>query len=310
MVSETKENAPYDGDREWRHVSGLGDARYDVLDYGYMRVIRTWGSDEEIIETARMSTKKGFLGWDPGPCPSCEGAGGRNVFGDEKAGSKSWSPCHDCGGKGKLPGDAKLLRYLYEHKHATPFEFAGLTIEVQAPIMVFREWHRHRTQSYSEMSARYVQMPNLHYVPSVRRILDSSRKSGNRQASGGGVLALPADIKVVGDAPIPEYTEAELAEKIRSVMKAEQQSIYNTYEWLLKCGVAKEIARLDTPVSRYSRMRATGNLRNWLAFLTLRMDPTAQFEIRQFAWALGDAIERCFPRTWELHLETMMPRAA
>lgn len=291
MVTESTANEAYDSDREWRcQEAGL----YDVLDYGYLQVKRTWGSDEEIIETARMSTDKGFLGWEAGPCPSCDGKG---VI--QKNDHDSF-PCTDCGGKGKIPGDAKLLRYLYEHKHSTPFEFAGITIEVQAPIMVFREWHRHRTQAYSEMSARYVQMPNLHYVPSVRRILDSSRKSGNRQASGSGVLHIPGENR----------SEVETAESIRHQIRAEQQRIYKLYEDLLSFGVSKEIARLDTPVARYSRMRATGNLRNWLAFLTLRMDATAQYEIRQFAWAVADVIEHAFPRTWELHFETMMPRAA
>jgi thymidylate synthase (FAD) len=285
-----QENRPYENDgREWRlEEAGI----YNVLDHGYLKVQRTWGSDEEIIETARMSTDKGFLGWDPGPCPTCSGSG---VI--QKNDHDSF-PCSDCGGKGTIPGDAKLLRYLHEKGHSTPFEFAGLTIEVQAPLMVFREWHRHRVPfGYSEMSARYVQMPNLHYVPSVQRIIDSSRKSGNRQASGGGVLGLPGERA--------NRDERTTAEEIRQLIRGEQQRIYTLYEQLLSFGVSKEIARLDTPVSRYSRMRATGNLRGWLGFLTLRMAPDAQFEIRQFAWCVADAIETAFPRTWELFFSVM-----
>jgi thymidylate synthase (FAD) len=287
-------NSPYLSDRfEWRNkdawkppeLRGVVEG-YDVLDNGYLKVKQTWGSDEEIIETARMSTDKGFLGWDPGPCPTCAGRGI----------TQNSISCTDCGSRGTVPGDAKLLRYLYEHKHSTPFEFAGLTIECQAPIMVYREWHRHRTQAYSEMSARYVQMPNLHYVPSVRRIIESSKKSGNRQASGGGVLHVPG---------VESMTEIAHAEAIRSQIHAEQQRVYEQYECLLSYGVSKEIARLNTPVARYSRMRATGNLRNWLAFLTLRMDLAAQFEIRQYAWCVGDVISKAFPRTWELYFESM-----
>ena len=287
------ENRPYTSDRfEWRGGM-LGE--YDVLDYGYLKLKRTWGSDEEIIETARMSTDKGFLGWDPGLCPTCQGM--KYIPLDKK--HYNGEMCHDCGGRGTIPGDAKLLRYLYEHKHSTPFEFAGLTIECQAPIMVYREWRRHRTQGFSEMSARYVQMPNLHYVPSVRRIIESSKKSGNRQASGGGVLHVPG---------IASMTEISHAEEIRTYIREEQQAVYKSYEAMLSYGVSKEIARLNTPVSRYSRMRATGNLRNWLAFLTLRMDPAAQFEIRQYAWCVANVIERAFPRTWELHFESMQSR--
>ena len=267
---------------------------YSVLDHGYVHVKTAWGSDEEIIETARMSTDKGFLGWEPGPCPECGGVG---HVADPRNNIGSMAPCFACGGKGRIPGDAKLLRHLYEHRHSTPFEFGGLTIEVQAPLMVFREWHRHRTQSYSEMSARYVQMPDLHYVPSIERIIASARKSKNRQASGGGVIMIPGSTG----------SEEQQAREIRQLIRSEQERVYSMYEMLLSYGVAKEVARLDTPVSRYSRMRATTDLRNWLAFLTLRMDPHAQFEIRQYAWCVADAIAVHFPRTYELFLEGMLP---
>ena len=280
-------------DREWSREGGPQDRkRYKVLDHGYLHVKRTWGSDEEIVATARMSTGKGFLGWGPGPCPTCAG-NGKVETGDVTI------PCHDCGGKGKIPGDAKLLKFLYEKLHSTPFEFGGLTIEVQAPLMVFREWHRHRVPfGYSEMSARYVKMPNLHYVPSVERIIASSRKSRNKQASGGGVIQIPGVVR---------KSEEEMAREIRQLIRSEQARIYEFYEELISFGVAKEVARLDTPVSRYSRMRATGNLRGWLGFLTLRMDPAAMFEIRQFAWCVADAIATAFPRTYELFFAGMTP---
>jgi len=288
-------------DREWsRHpitTAPPGPPHYSVLDHGYVKVIRAWGSDEEIIETARMSTDKGFLGWEAGSCPVCGGTGAA-------LGVPTVDPtrCHACEGRGKLPGDAKLLRHLYENRHSTPFEFGGLTIEVQAPLFVFREWHRHRTQSYSEMSARYVQMPNLHYVPSVERIIASSRKQRNKQASGGGSLHISHPM-----VSPKAQSEEEAARFIQQLIRGEQKRIYDLYEQLLSFGVAKEIARIDTPVSRYSRMRATTDLRNWLAFLTLRMDPNAQFEIRQYAWCIADAIAAHFPRTYELFLEGMTP---
>ena len=99
-----------------------------VLDHGYVRLVETWGEGDAgvpeagIIEAARQSTQGAFRGWE---------------------------------------SDEKLLAYLHNSQppHATPFEFAGMVIEVQAPIFVFREWHRHRTQSYNEMSARYVPLP-------------------------------------------------------------------------------------------------------------------------------------------------------
>jgi thymidylate synthase (FAD) len=230
-----------------------------VLDHGYARLIETWGSDERVIEAARMSTNKGFLGWGP-----------HHAEEDHTSG---------CSSRCKS-GDEKLLRYLWEHKHATPFEMAGLIVEVQAPIMVFREWHRHRTQSYNELSARYTQMPDLHYVPAFNRVKAQDAK--NRQATG--------------TAELPPKVVSEFLREI----EAEQRRIYENYDRWLKLGVPKELARLNTPVSRYSRMRASANLRNWLAFLTLRMAPDAQWEIRQYANAVGEMIKASFPHTWEL----------
>lgn len=247
-----------------------------VLDHGYIKLIESWGSDESIISAARMSTNKGFLGWGPKHGPGCK-AGSYMLAGGDYVDPLT------CGCEIQS-GDEKLLRYLYEHKHSTPFEMAGMIIEVQAPILVFREWHRHRTQSYNEMSARYTQMPDLHYVPSIDRIKESAQASKNKQASGSGT----------------EITD-EVAMSIQHRIALTQRSIYDEYEAFLKIyGLSKEIARLNTPVSRYSRMRASANLRNWLAFLTLRMDQAAQYEIRCYANVVGSLISNLFTRTWEL----------
>lgn len=266
-------------------------SRIGVLDHGYVEPIESWGSDERIIEAARMSTAKGFLGWGPfTKCRTCraeydtrEGAQpcpkptpGREYV-DVGIGNHVFE---------EVPGDEKLLRYLWEHKHATPFEMAGLVIEVQAPIFVFREWHRHRTQSYNEMSARYVPMPDVNYVPTVERLLMNSRT--NKQA---GTVAGAAELT-------PELADAFRGDLIASYAHAE-----TIYQVALKTGVPKELARVHLPVGRYSRMRASANLRNWLAFLTLRMDPAAQFEIRQYANAVGSIIAERFPRTWALFVE-------
>lgn len=213
------------------------------LDHGYVKYIDHMGSDESVIEAARMSTGRGFEGWEK---------------------------------------DAKLLEFLYGNKHATPFEMCELAIEVQAPIFVFREWHRHRTQSYNEFSARYAQMPNLHYVPEVERIQKQS--TTNKQGS-----AEPLDVAVAYD--------------VVDGLGREQQAIYGHYQGLCDLGIAKEVARINTPVSRYSKMRAKTDLRNWLAFANLRARLNAQHEIRAFAIAVLEIVEALFPRTYELFLK-------
>lgn len=245
----------------------------DLLDHGFLNLVEAWGSDERIIEAARMSTGKGFKGW--GPCEADHSC---------VRGGKDLSDSDQCAACHQGPGDEKLLRYLYENKHSTPFEVCGLTIEVQAPIFVFREWHRHRTQSFSEASARYSPLPDVNYIPTVERLL--SKGGANKQAGGTGA----------------ELTEvnAERFRKQLAKMYAEDEELYQN---ALNAGVPKELARIHLPVGRYSRMRASANLRNWLGFLTLRMAPAAQYEIRVFAGALGGIIAEKFPRTWALFEE-------
>lgn len=243
-----------------------------LLDNGYIEIIEFWGSDERIIEAARMSTNKGFQGWGPF-CPDCKQT---VILGENH--------CANCGSAGsRVAGDEKLLKYLYNHKHMTPFEMCGLTVEVQAPIFVFREWHRHRTQSYNELSARYTPLPDINYIPSVERLL--LKGENNKQAQGLQILS------------------REDAEDFRSHLHLQYSLAQDKYELALKRGVPKELARLVIPVGRYSKMRASANLRNWLQFLELRLPENAQWEIRQYANCLSELIKECFPKTWELFNE-------
>lgn len=236
-----------------------------ILDHGYVEFIEAWGTGKDgkqwdhpehpnrydaeigIIEAARQSTQGSFRGW---------------------------------------ARDEKLLKFLYDNNHATPFEFSGMVIEVQAPIFVFREWQRHRAQSYNEMSARYAPLPNLNYIPTVERCLAGGQHvTSNKQAQA-----------VVGAQP--------LTERMTELWLKRLQYAYELAESVYQDGLAiripKELARCPMPVARYSKMRVSANLRNWLAFLTLRMDPHAQWEIRQFANAVGDLIAENFPHTWKL----------
>jgi thymidylate synthase (FAD) len=223
-----------------------------VLDNGYVKFIESWGKGEAgqaeagIIEAARQSTQGSFRGWET---------------------------------------DEKLLSYLYKNKHSTPFEFCGMTIEIQAPIFVFREWHRHRTQSYNEMSARYGPLPNLNYLPSIERLF--SQDTTNKQAQS-----------IKGS----EELTFDFAEEWLNLLENFYQTSENLYKLGLDNGIPKELARLVNPVGRYSKMRATANLRNWLGFITLRSAKDAQEEIRNYSDTVGYFIEREFPKTWNLFI--------
>lgn len=255
-------------------------SRVELLDHGYLELVETWGSEEGIIEAARMSTGKGFLGWGEDLCTQC---GHPNREGPCPDGATDRGPCN----VQHKPGDERLLRFLYENAHATPFEMAGATFEVQAPIMVFREWHRHRIPfGYNEMSARYSPLPDVNYAPTVERILGGARGAGkNKQASA------------VGGA---EEINAVAAREWLRALDALYEHAEAVYAKGLHWGVPKELARLPVPVARYSKMRATGNLRGWLAFLKLREAPSAQHEIRVYANAVHAALASKFPRTMSL----------
>lgn len=121
-----------------------------VLDHGYVALVETWGSDERIVEAARMSTGKGFQGW--GGNWQCLGLHRHQP--SDRYQTVAGSGCEYCGAAIEIKqGDEKLLKYLMDNRHETPFEMAGMIVEVQAPIMVFREWHRHRTQCLAGDSA-------------------------------------------------------------------------------------------------------------------------------------------------------------
>jgi len=256
----------------------MQSSRVKVLDHGYVELVEAWGADERIIEAARMSTGKGFQGWMK--CPDC----GTVLSEPQRHTSAPGVFCPNV--NVLVEADLKLLAYLYRHKHMTPFEMCGATFEVMAPIFVYREWHRHRTQSYNEMSARYIPLPDVDYVPDVEDLVKRSgaaANSKNRQASGGGAV-------------LDHAAAQEWQDKLRMAYHMAQK----VYEEGLLRGVPKELARLPVTVGRYSRMRASANLRNWMQFLELRLAPTAQQEIRLYGQAVQSLLTEKFPRTMDL----------
>lgn len=152
-----------------------------------------------------------------------------------------------------------LIRYLMKNRHGTPFEHSSMTFLVQAPIFVFREFHRHRVGwSYSEASGRYRELEPVFYVPALARKLAQQGKPGHYEF-------------VPGTLEQHELTEA--------AVKDVCQTAYEAYEKMLKAGVAREVARIVLPVGTYSAMYATCNARSLMSFLSLRThDETAAFK--------------------------------
>lgn len=264
--------------------------KIQVLDYGYVRLIESYGKGDAgvpeagIIEAARQSTQGSFKQWDPYlVCDIC----GTWLSNPKKGPIENHPLCWNCNVKWKeYPrGDEGLLSFLFNSnpQHSTPFEFAGCIIEVQCPIFVVREWHRHRSQFFNEMSARYAPIPNLNYLPSVERLFFSD--SNNKQAQS-----------VSYSQELNSTTAIDWLRGLEEVYEHAQLQ----YQVGLEIGIPKEVARICIPVGRYTRMRAGASLRNWLAFMTLRNNPKAQWETQEFARAVGQILEQEFPRVWNL----------
>jgi thymidylate synthase (FAD) len=146
------------------------------------------------------------------------------------------------------------------------------------PMFVARQWIRHRMASINELSARYSLMPLLFYTPKQEHF--ELQSSSNKQGREGGA---PPDV----------YREAvERWESLRG-------SAGEAYAWMLEEDVAREIARIDLPVSMYTQWYWKIDLHNLLHFLSLRVDPRAQWEIQEFARAIAGMVKRVAPLSYE-----------
>ncbi|TDX60245.1 thymidylate synthase (FAD) [Methylosinus sp. sav-2] len=209
-----------------------------VLDHGFVRLVDHMGSDLSIVRAARVSYD---AAWRAG----------------ENEGS-----------------DKKLIDYLWKNRHTTPFEAVEFQFEVMAPIFVLRQWHRHRTWTYNELSGRYRELPETYYLPDPENIGEQAVANKQGRQPGGDLEARRAEV-----------------EKLRAGFEA----AFATYRELLAAGWPRELARTVLPVSTYSHMFAKVNLLNLLKFLSLRADPHAQYEIRVYAEAMEKLIEPIVP---------------
>src|SRR5882672_235907 len=176
--------------------------RVDVLDHGFVRLVDYMGSDLSVARAARVSY------------------------------DAAWRAGEDQG------SDAKLINYLWKNHHTTPFEAVSFTFEVKAPIFVFRQWHRHRTWSYNELSARYRELPEEFYVPKLEHI--GAQSTDNKQGR-----TISEHGKVVGQAMA-----------IQDAIRQSCTAAFEEYQALLRLGCARELARLVLPVATYSHMFA------------------------------------------------------
>jgi thymidylate synthase (FAD) len=213
------------------------DREFPVLDRGFVRLVDYMGSDQRIVDAARVSYA------------------GREV---------------------KLfRRNRELIRYLFRHRHTSPFEQVQLTFHVKLPIFVARQWIRHRTARVNEISGRYSVLNDEFYVPSD----DSVRFQSKRNKQGASDEEVP-----------PEFRQA-----IIDKLTDEQKALYESYEARVDAGIARELARINLPLSIYTEWYWQIDLHNLFHFLKLRLDEHAQHEIRCYARVMLDIARAVAP---------------
>jgi thymidylate synthase (FAD) len=182
----------------------------------------------------------------------------------------------------------KLIRFLLSNRpaHASPFGHPHVTVLVECPIFVSREWMRHRVQTFSEVSSRYSDMSGEAYLPSLE---DFRTQVGK-----------PGDYRM-------EPMVASDAIDCRETMDTAYAVSGAAYRRLLTSGVAREVARNVLPLGTMTRFYATASLRNWLGFLILRDHPAALLEIRREAEAVKHILIDLFPLTMAVWAEEGRP---
>ncbi len=209
---------------------------YKVLDNGFVKLIEFMGGDQRAVESARVS------------------------FGAVSKGAAL---------------DRKLLEYLLEHGHLSPFEHSVFQFHIKCPIFVARQWMRHRIASYNEISARYTEVKEEFYFPEAFRAQDKINRQGSVRS---GALD---------------------QEKMLALYDKAIKASFKAYSDLLEAGAAREMARMVLPVAQYTQFHWTINARSLLNFLKLRLDDHAQYEIRQYALAIRGIFAEKMPWTWE-----------
>jgi thymidylate synthase (FAD) len=181
--------------------------------------------------------------------------------------------------------DAGLIDYLLRNRHTSPFEQVVFTFHVKLPIFVARQWIRHRTARLNEISGRYSVMKEDFYAPAPEEV--ALQSSDNKQGRSTQTL------------------EAGIAQGVRSHFVEGQKRAYTDYTELIEQGIARELARINLPLSLYTELYWQIDLHNLFHFLELRLHPHAQKEIRCYAKVLLDITKQVAPRcaaSFERHI--------
>lgn len=167
----------------------------------------------------------------------------------------------------------KLLKYLINNKHWSPFEMVSVTMEIETTRDIARQILRHRSFSFQEFSQRYATADQLGFVTREARLQDAK----NRQASND-----------TDDGALKAEWEA------RQLVVLDQ--VAELYKWALDKGIAKEQARAPLPEGMtMSRMYMAGTFRSWVHYIGIRSEIGTQKEHREVALLCKEILEEEFP---------------
>ena len=217
-------------------MSLKSQVQMQVLDKGLVELLGVFGDDLTVVNAARVSYNKEVTVMEP--------------------------------------KDAKLIKFLAEHNHVTPFFHPQIRLRLKMPIFVAREWYRHQIGfARNEVSRRYVDYKAEMYLPDARE-RDAKLKQGSKAST---------------------ITDNSMA---KTLIDNINQKAEETYEQLLSMNVAPEVARTVLPQGMYTEFIETGSLAAYARLCGLRLDPSAQWEIRQYAAAVSELLSEKFPVSW------------
>lgn len=214
------------------------NAKVAVLDKGFVELLDTFGDDLTVVNAARVSFNKETTSL--------------------------------------TPKDEKLIKYLADHNHVTPFFHPQVRMRLKMPIFVAREWYRHQIGfARNEVSRRYVDEQPEMYEPAIVRARDAKLKQGSKSEA---VHQNPLAVVMIRDI---------------------NERAMETYTELLDLGAAPEVARTVLPQGMYTEFIETGSLAAYARLCGLRLDPAAQLEIRDYANAVKSLLMSKFPVSWK-----------
>ena len=181
--------------------------------------------------------------------------------------------------------DGALIDYLLRHQHTSPFEQVVMTFHLKMPIFVARQWVRHRMGRMNEVSGRYSIMKDEFYVPEADKVAPQSKDNKQGRSS--------------------EAFDKETADKIITQLEEGQKEAYENYSELIDSGLAREIARINLPLSLYTEFYWEMDLHNLFHFLKLRLDSHAQYEIRVYAEVILEMCKKVAPMATESFINHM-----